>query len=104
MLRTFEWGRLIPLCGYRIFHNYLLVRIIRIYNHSMSNRSFHSAPKQPHDTSPVTQANTARASQADVKRISSHVILAGDSEIEIDHNGSIYRLRQTSLGKLILTK
>ena len=31
-------------------------------------------------------------------------IFAGAQEVEIDHNGAVYRLRQTSLGKLILTK
>lgn len=38
------------------------------------------------------------------RRISSHDLLAGGIEVEIDHEGAIYRLRLTSLGKLILTK
>lgn len=38
------------------------------------------------------------------RRISSHDLLAGGIEVEIDHAGAIYRLRLTSLGKLILTK
>ncbi|MBC3880240.1 hemin uptake protein HemP [Undibacterium sp. LX40W] len=37
-------------------------------------------------------------------RHSSKDILQGFKEIEIEHQGSIYRLRCTSLGKLILTK
>lgn len=37
-------------------------------------------------------------------RVSSQVLLAGQREIEIDHDGVVYRLRQTALGKLILTK
>ena len=37
-------------------------------------------------------------------RWSSQVLLAGRNEIEIEHNHAIYRLRLTSLGKLILTK
>ncbi len=37
-------------------------------------------------------------------RWSSQVLLAGRNEIEIEHNNAIYRLRLTSLGKLILTK
>ncbi|MBI1891452.1 MAG: hemin uptake protein HemP [Burkholderiales bacterium] len=37
-------------------------------------------------------------------RISSDALFKGGFEIEIMHNGSVYRLRQTSLGKLILTK
>jgi hemin uptake protein HemP len=42
--------------------------------------------------------------QMGVKRIASHVLFSGSNEVEIDHKGLIYRLRQTSLGKLILTK
>ncbi|MEQ1838530.1 MAG: hemin uptake protein HemP [Candidatus Nitrotoga sp.] len=37
-------------------------------------------------------------------RVSSKQLFLGKSEIEIDHNGTSYWLRQTSLGKLILTK
>ena len=38
------------------------------------------------------------------RRLNSAQILHGDGEIEIDHGGALYRLRVTSLGKLILTK
>lgn len=31
-------------------------------------------------------------------------LMAGHNEIEIDHGGATYRLRLTSLGKLLLTK
>jgi hemin uptake protein HemP len=31
-------------------------------------------------------------------------LLAGGNELQIEHNGEIYTLRQTSKGKLILTK
>jgi len=37
-------------------------------------------------------------------RVASTDILHGSSEVEIDHRGTLYRLRVTSLGKLILTK
>ncbi|MBC3875913.1 hemin uptake protein HemP [Undibacterium flavidum] len=37
-------------------------------------------------------------------RISSKDILRGHKEVEIEHNGVLYRFRCTSLGKLILTK
>lgn len=37
-------------------------------------------------------------------RISSEQLLAGSQEVLIEHRGALYRLRQTSLGKLILTK
>jgi len=36
--------------------------------------------------------------------VPSHDILRGSAEVEIDHRGTLYRLRVTSLGKLILTK
>lgn len=48
-------------------------------------------------------ANRQRA-PGDKRRVSSEDLLAGSTEIEIDHGESVYRLRLTSLGKLILTK
>ncbi len=36
--------------------------------------------------------------------IASEVLFAGAREVEITHGGAVYRLKQTSLGKLILTK
>jgi hemin uptake protein HemP len=36
--------------------------------------------------------------------IDSTALFAGAVEIQIDHRGTLYRLRQTALGKLILTK
>jgi len=39
-----------------------------------------------------------------VLRMTSHSLFAGADELEIAHQGGLYRLRQTSLGKLILTK
>lgn len=38
------------------------------------------------------------------RRISSRDLLAGALEVEIEHQSQVYRLRQTALGKLILTK
>lgn len=38
------------------------------------------------------------------QRLSSRDLLGDRVEVEIDHDGAIYRLRLTSLGKLILTK
>lgn len=35
---------------------------------------------------------------------STRELLAGGNEVQIEHNGDIYTLRQTSKGKLILTK
>jgi hemin uptake protein HemP len=37
-------------------------------------------------------------------RLASQDILQGHQEIEIEHQGMVYRLRCTSMGKLILTK
>ena len=38
------------------------------------------------------------------RQLTSEQLFAGLSEIEIQHGEAIYRLRRTSLGKLILTK
>jgi hemin uptake protein HemP len=37
-------------------------------------------------------------------RVTSQQLFAGAVEVRIDHFGAIYRLKQTALGKLILTK
>lgn len=37
-------------------------------------------------------------------RVTSALLFAGAVEVQIDHFGAIYRLKQTALGKLILTK
>lgn len=44
------------------------------------------------------------SSEAATLRLSSQTILRGCREVEIEHHGMVYRLRCTSLGKLILTK
>ena len=36
--------------------------------------------------------------------VASSQLLRGGNEVLIEHHGALYRLRQTSLGKLILTK
>jgi hemin uptake protein HemP len=36
--------------------------------------------------------------------VSSEQLFAGAAEVQINHRGARYRLKQTSLGKLILTK
>jgi len=36
--------------------------------------------------------------------MTSESLLCGGNELLIEHRGLLYRLRQTSLGKLILTK
>jgi hemin uptake protein HemP len=37
-------------------------------------------------------------------RITSHTLFGTATEVQIDHNGVLYRLRRTAAGKLILTK
>jgi hemin uptake protein HemP len=61
---------------------------------------------------PVANAHAAIKSRAKVepenslavRRYCSQALLQGSLELEIEHNGALYRLRQTALGKLILTK
>jgi hemin uptake protein HemP len=53
------------------------------------------------DSTPHTAAKPVKDS---ILRMTSTQLFAGHFEIEINHNGCAYRLRQTSLGKLILTK
>ena len=50
-----------------------------------------------HQTSPSLGAD-------DLPRWHSAQLFAGRNEIVIEHGGAVYRLRITSLGKLILTK
>jgi hemin uptake protein HemP len=58
-------------------------------------------PSPPATPAPASPPPTVRD---EVQRISSEVLLAGAQEVQIEHRGALYRLRQTSLGKLILTK
>ncbi|NRF71617.1 hemin uptake protein HemP [Aquincola sp. S2] len=53
---------------------------------------------------PLVVPVAAKRAGAPCPRLASASILGGGNEIEIDHHGAIYRLRITSLGKLILTK
>jgi hemin uptake protein HemP len=65
-------------------------------------------PAGPHNTAPHpgepmrTVGSPAVATPR--PRVVSNDILRGNPEVEIDHRGTLYRLRVTSLGKLILTK
>jgi hemin uptake protein HemP len=47
---------------------------------------------------------SATDSSAPARRLSSAELLGSAREIEISHGDALYRLRLTSLGKLILTK
>ena len=46
-------------------------------------------------------STTARA---DTPAVASEALLRGQRSISISHNGEVYRLQATKLGKLILTK
>ena len=63
-----------------------------------------STPDAP--TAPAS-ARCTRAPQTPSQRqppLPSAQLLRGQSVVEIEHNGAIYRLQTTRLGKLILTK
>jgi len=61
-------------------------------------------------TAPLRAAGSPLPASAPVggdtlrRRIASDTLFNGLAEIEICHDDMIYRLRQTALGKLILTK
>lgn len=60
----------------------------------------------PHPTARAVSApaHALHVRPTERKRITSLELLANQREIEIEHAGQLYRLRLTSLGKLILTK
>ena len=56
------------------------------------------------DDDSLRVVDAARAAPPEIVPISSDALFGRASEVRIAHRGSIYRLKQTSLGKLILTK
>lgn len=54
-------------------------------------------------TDKVGLAGDFQVQQSRINPIKSEVLLAGTKELVIDHLGKLYKLRLTSLGKLILT-
>lgn len=62
-------------------------------------------PRCPADPSTVTDDDTTSPPRsARPHRISTRELFGGRREIEIEHNGEVYRLRITQRGRLILTK
>jgi hemin uptake protein HemP len=56
-------------------------------------------------TPQVAVSRTGRQADVDSPRVvSSEILLAGQAQLAILHNETIYFLRQTRFGKLILTK
>lgn len=53
---------------------------------------------------PPQRMPAAQAGAADALAVDSHQLLRGHKAVEIKHNGAVYRLQTTKLGKLILTK
>jgi hemin uptake protein HemP len=61
-------------------------------------------PRAAPATPEASVHGAASPGQGTRPRVASQDILRGNAEVEIDHRGTLYRLRVTSLGKLILTK
>ncbi len=53
---------------------------------------------------PPPTASALNAPPVPAVRVSSAQLFGAALEVQIDHHGAIYRLKQTALGKLILTK
>lgn len=68
----------------------------------------HPMPATTPPTGPPLASNWADAplqrSAQDRRRIESQALFGDQIEVEIEHRSQVYRLRQTALGKLILTK
>lgn len=78
------------------------MRVIRIYNFDMNTKI---SPAAIHGNAEPRQGGASGTPMPSPgRRVSSDEIFGKQQEIEIEHNGALYRLRKTSLGKLILTK
>ena len=53
---------------------------------------------------PVSGEASSSGAQGATAALDSSVLLQGHKTVAISHNGSVYRLQTTKLGKLILTK
>jgi len=53
---------------------------------------------------PTVDAHAHKQRAPATLRVTSEQLFAGAVEVQIDHFGAVYRLKQTALGKLILTK
>ena len=54
-------------------------------------------------TEPTSATSAREQAPAEIPRISSELLLCRARALEIEHDGKIYRLQLTRLGKLILT-
>ena len=62
------------------------------------------ADSAPDATSPSPDPAGRGAPERAFRAIASEALFGGAGEVRISHRGSLYRLKQTALGKLILTK
>ena len=53
---------------------------------------------------PPATTVSARLADSTSDQVKSADLLKGQKGVDIEHNGSVYRLQTTKLGKLILTK
>lgn len=67
---------------------------------SLTSSSAHLGARQPPSTSFAIGAPPVQ----EVNALDSKDLLQGQKTVSIAHNGSVYRLQATRLGKLILTK
>ena len=68
----------------------------------MMSGTTHSSQAPAVRGTPVTAGGSNIAAQS--QRLDSGELLRGQRVVEITHNGELYRLQATRLGKLILTK
>lgn len=68
-----------------------------------STMSSHHRPHPPQAPS-AADAPAATVRSAAPRVVCSQSLFDGASELQIEHRGTLYRLRQTAMGKLILTK
>lgn len=55
-------------------------------------------------TAPATGSADSNSSAPSQSTVDSAELLRGQKAVQIHHNGAVYRLQATKLGKLILTK
>jgi hemin uptake protein HemP len=60
--------------------------------------------ERPRPASGGADEAPAGTATSEGRSIASEALFAGAREVQIVHRGSLYRLKQTALGKLILTK
>lgn len=76
-------------------------------DHSVSGTRFRRAPSTAQSVqspSAASAAQHASVERRDAGSLDSAALLRGRPAVEIAHNGFVYRLQATRLGKLILTK